>query len=48
MKMYSVVLRKKIDIPESKIVKKKVKGRNFLVGTYEAKGKTYKAWQITK
>lgn len=48
MKMYSVVLKKKIDIPDSQIVKKKIKGRNFLVGTYTAKGKTYKAYQITK
>lgn len=46
--MYSVVLRKKIDIPENKIKTVKKGKRNFLVGEYEANGKTYQAWQITK
>ena len=48
MRMYSVKLRKKIDIPDSKIVKKTIKGRHFLVGSYEVGGKKYKAYQITK
>ena len=46
MKFYSVVLRKSIDIPESKIRKVTKKGRKFAVGKYEAKGKTYEAWRV--
>ena len=46
MKMYSVVLRRKINIPDSKIKVVTKKGRKFYVGTYTAKGKTYQAWQI--
>jgi len=47
VKFYSVVLRKKIDIPPSKIRKVKRSGRNFLVGKYTAKGKEYEAWMVT-
>jgi hypothetical protein len=46
MMMYSVVLRKKINIPDSKIKVVTRKGRQFYVGEYEAKGKTYQAWQV--
>lgn len=46
--MYSVVKRKKIDIPESNIRKVRKGKRNFLVGDYEHNGKKYSAWQITK
>ena len=46
MEFYSVVLRKKIDIPTSKIVEVVKKGRKFAVGTYTANGKTYKAWRV--
>ncbi len=46
MEFYSVVLRKKIQIPESKTRKVTKSGRNFIVGKYEAKGKTYEAWRI--
>ena len=44
--MYSVVLRKKVDIPDNKIKVVTKKGRQFYVGTYTAKGKTYQAWQV--
>ena len=43
---YSLVLRKRIKIPESKIkivIKNK---RRFAVGTYTAKGKEMKAWKV--
>jgi ribosomal protein L13E len=43
---YSVVLRKKIKIPEAKIKKIVKNGRLFAVGTYQANGKTYQAWRI--
>jgi len=46
MEFYSVVLRKKINIPKSKIKEVTRKNRRFAVGTYEAKGKTYEAWRI--
>ena len=46
MKFYSVVLRKKIDIPLSKVKDVVKKGRLFKVGTYQAKGKEYEAWKI--
>jgi hypothetical protein len=46
MEFYSVVLRKKIDIPASKVEEVVRKGRKFAVGTYIAKGKTYKAWRV--
>jgi ribosomal protein L13E len=46
MEFYSVVLRKKINIPASKIKTVTRKGRKFAVGTYKAKGKTYEAWRV--
>ena len=46
MEFYSVILRKKIQIPES-AVKNVVKGgRKFAVGTYEVKGVKKEAWRI--
>ena len=52
MEMYSVVLRKKINIPDSKI-REVIKGkRRFAVGKYMAKQKStgkmkeYEAWRI--
>lgn len=46
MEFYSVVLKKKIEIPQSKIKNVVRKGRKFAVGKYEAKGKTYEAWRV--
>ena len=43
---YSLVLKKRITIPLSKIKPVTRSGRKFLVGTYTAKGKEYKAWKI--
>ena len=43
---YSVVTKKKITIPSSKITEVIRNKRKFLVGTYKAKGKEYKAWKI--
>lgn len=43
---YSVVLKKKIMIPEKKIREEIRKGRRFAVGKYEAKGKEYEAWKV--
>jgi hypothetical protein len=46
MEFYSVVTKKKINIPESKIKVVVKKGRRFAVGTYVAKGKEYQAWRV--
>ena len=46
MEFYSLVLRKKIQIPESKIKTVVRSGRKFAVGTYNAKGKEYQAWRV--
>jgi len=46
--MYSVVARKKVDIPDKDIKEVKKGKRKFLVGTYEYKGKKYTAWQTAK
>ena len=43
---YSVVLKKKIKIPQSKIETKIKNGRKFAVGEYTANGKKYKAWKV--
>jgi len=43
---YSIVLKKKIMIPESKVRSVTRKGRNFIVGKYKANGKEYEAWRI--
>ena len=46
MKFYSVVLRKKIEIP-NKNIKYVVKNkRKFAVGKYKANGKVYQAWRV--
>ena len=46
MEFYSVVLRKKITIPQNKIRTETRGGRKFYVGTYQANGKTYDAWMV--
>lgn len=52
MKFYSVVTKKKIDIPDSKVKIVKKKGRYFAVGDYLAydpktkKKKKYQAWRV--
>lgn len=46
MEFYSVVLKKKINIPEANVVEKVVKGRRFAVGTYMANGKKLQAWRV--
>ena len=46
MQFYSLVLRKKIEIPEAKIRTVTKKGRKFAVGKYVAKGKNYEAWRV--
>jgi len=46
VEFYSVKLKKKIKIPQTK-VKEVVRGnRKFLVGKYDVKGKEYEAWRI--
>jgi hypothetical protein len=46
MEFYSLVLRKKIKIPMNNVKEIVKKGRRFAVGTYNVKGKEYKAWKI--
>lgn len=52
MKFYSVVTKKKIEIPKNKITLKKRNGRTFAVGEYMAKdkktgkNKKYMAWRV--
>ena len=46
MEFYSVVTKKKINIPESQVKTVIRGGRRFAVGTYAAKGKTYEAWRV--
>ena len=52
MEFYSVVLRKKINIPNNKVREVVRKGRRFAVGKYMAKHKAtgkqkeYEAWRI--
>lgn len=46
MKFYSVVKRKKIDIPESNVKEVVKSGRRFAVGTYNIGKKEYQAWKI--
>jgi hypothetical protein len=43
---YSVVLKKKINIPKDKIKLVTKKGRKFLVGIYKIGNKDYEAWRI--
>ena len=46
MKFYSLVLRKSIMIPESKIRKVTKNGRVFAVGKYKVGQKEYEAWRV--
>jgi len=46
MEFYSLILKKKIKIPDSKIREVVKKGRRFAVGKYKANGKDYEAWRI--
>jgi ribosomal protein L13E len=46
MEFYSLVLKKKIQIPDNKVKNVVRKGRKFAVGSYEANGKKYEAWRI--
>ena len=46
MEFYSVVLKKKIQIPDKQVKTVTRKGRKFAVGKYKAKGKEYEAWRI--
>lgn len=46
MEFYSLIMRKKINIPESKIKTVVKKGRKFAVGSYVVKGKEYQAWRV--
>ena len=43
---YSLVLKKRIKIPEAKIKIKIRNKRRFAVGSYIANGKTYEAWKV--
>jgi hypothetical protein len=42
---YSVVLKKKVSIPNSNIKEVTKSGRRFAVGTYKVGTKTYEAWR---
>jgi hypothetical protein len=44
--MYSVVTKKKVNIPEKDIRYINKGGRRFMVGKYMANGKQYEAWQV--
>lgn len=46
MEFYSVVLKKKIQIPNVKVKEVVRKGRRFAVGSYNANGKKYEAWRV--
>jgi hypothetical protein len=46
MEFYSVVTKKKIQIPDTKIKTVTKKGRRFAVGSYIANGKSYEAWRV--
>lgn len=46
MEFYSVVLKKKIKIPDAKIKTVVKKGRRFAVGEYLVDGKKKEAWRI--
>lgn len=46
MEFYSLVLKKKIEIPASKVKEVTKSGKRMAVGTYTANGKTYEAWKI--
>jgi hypothetical protein len=42
---YSVVLKKKVSIPNSNVKEVTKSGRRFAVGTYKVGTKTYEAWR---
>jgi hypothetical protein len=46
MRFYSLVLRKKIEIPDANVKIVTRKGRRFAVGKYTARGKMYEAWRV--
>jgi len=46
MEFYSLVLKKKIQIPDKDVKTVVRKGRKFAVGKYKAKGKEYEAWRV--
>jgi len=46
MQFYSVILKKKIEIPDNKVKTVTKKGRKFAVGTYLVKGVEKQAWRI--
>ena len=46
MEFYSVVLKKKIKIPDAKVKEVVRKGRRFAVGKYKVGKKEYEAWRI--
>lgn len=45
MEFYSLVLRKKINIPDSNVRVVLRNKRKFAVGKYTANGKQYEAWR---
>lgn len=46
MKFYSVVLKKKLDIPDSKIRNVVKANRRWAVGKYKVGKKEYEAWRV--
>jgi len=46
MEFYSVVTKKKIEIPKSKIREVVKNGRKFAVGKYKVGKKEYEAWRV--
>lgn len=46
MKFYSLVLKKSIEIPTTKIKEVIKKGRRFAVGSYLVGKKEYQAWRV--
>jgi hypothetical protein len=46
MEMYSVVLKRKINIPDKDIKVKVRGGRRFAVGTYKVGNRTLEAWRV--
>ena len=46
MEFYSLVLKKKIQIPDSKVKVTVRKGRRFAVGSYKVGKKEYQAWRV--
>lgn len=46
MEFYSLVLKKKVKIPDSQVKVVVRKGRRFAVGKYKVGKKTYEAWRV--